>query len=35
VLGFLTVLGIDLKEGGVFLGPYAYSPYLSKFIKIA
>ncbi|KAJ9657038.1 hypothetical protein H2201_008315 [Coniosporium apollinis] len=35
VLGFLAVVGIDGQEGGVFLGPYAYSPYLSKFIKIA
>ncbi|KAJ9666405.1 hypothetical protein H2201_003593 [Coniosporium apollinis] len=35
VLGFLAVVGIDGKEGGVFLGPCAYSPYLSKFIKIA
>lgn len=36
VIGFLAVLGIDeRKEGGVFLDPLAYSPFLSKFIKIA
>lgn len=36
VIGFLAVLGIDKrKESGVFLDPLAYSPFLSKFIKIA
>ncbi|KAF4534198.1 DNA helicase ATP-dependent RecQ type [Lasiodiplodia theobromae] len=35
VLSFLAVLGIDDKKDCGFHGPLAYSPQLSKFIKIA
>lgn len=34
VLSFLAVLGIDDKKDCGFHGPLAYSPQLSKFIKI-
>lgn len=35
IVGFLSVLSINKKNGYTFYGPVNYSPYLSRFIKIA